>query len=77
MARVERTVGEGRSIKASDPHDAQHCAVGAYVDVLVTSDVEFTNTLAMIPDLPFEVLGPTDLAQRLHTSLQGSSSPTE
>ena len=65
MARVERTVGANRAIKMSDPHDAEHCAVGAYVDILVTSDREFAATLAMLPDLPCRVMKPEELAAML------------
>jgi len=56
-------------IKMSDPHDAEHCAVGAYVDILVTSDREFAATLAMLPDLPCRVMSPGELAEMLTESL--------
>ena len=69
MARIERTVGANRAIKMSDPHDAEHCAVGAYVDILVTSDREFATTLAMLPDFPCRVMSPGQLAEMLMESL--------
>jgi hypothetical protein len=49
----------------SDPHDAEHCAVGAYVDILVTSDREYAATLAMLPDLPCQAMEPDELATTL------------
>lgn len=69
MARIERTVGANRTIKMSDPHDAEHCAVGAYVDILVTSDQEFAATLAMLPYLPCRVMSPGQLAVMLEDTL--------
>lgn len=65
MARIKRTVADNRKIQPSDHHDAEHCAAGAYFDVLVTSDKEFATTLGLIPDLPFKVTSPIECSQTL------------
>jgi hypothetical protein len=67
-ARLTRTAGENRSVKASDNHDRLHASAGAYFDVLVTEDAEFRETLALIPALPFEVLSMSDLNATLRDS---------
>ena len=40
LARLARTMGEGRKIQDSDLADAHHVACGPYIDVLVTDDRE-------------------------------------
>lgn len=65
LARATRALGTGRAVRDSDNHDRLHCSAGAYYDVLVTDDEEFRDTLAMIPERPFEVLNTADFAARL------------
>lgn len=64
-ARATRMAGENRKVKASDNHDRLHASAGAYFDVLVTNDVEFRQTLALIPELPFEVCSSAEFESRL------------
>ncbi|MBI4932911.1 MAG: hypothetical protein HY828_03470 [Actinobacteria bacterium] len=59
-ARLTRTAGEGRAVRASDNHDRLHAAAGAYFEVLVTDDDEFRRTLALVPDLPCVVMTPEE-----------------
>lgn len=55
LARLARTMGEGRKIQDSDLADAHHVACGPYIDVLVTDDKELHNTLELVRDrLTFE-----------------------
>jgi hypothetical protein len=55
LARLARTMGEGRKIQDSDLADAHHVACGPYIDVLVTDDKELRNTLELVRDrLSFE-----------------------
>lgn len=48
LARLARTMGEGRKIQDSDLADAHHVACGPYIDVLVTDDKELHNTLELV-----------------------------
>jgi hypothetical protein len=48
LARLARTMGEGRKIQDSDLADAHHVACGPYIDVLVTDDKELRSTLALV-----------------------------
>lgn len=50
LARLARTMGEGRRIQESDLADAYHVACGPYFDVLVTDDTELRNTLGLVSD---------------------------
>lgn len=55
LARLARTMGEGRKIQDSDLADAHHVACGPYIDVLVTDDKELRSTLELVRDrLSFE-----------------------
>ncbi len=55
LARLARTMGEGRKIQDSDLADAHHVACGPYIDVFVTDDKELRNTLELVRDrLSFE-----------------------
>lgn len=57
LARLARTIGEGRKIQDSDLADAHHVACGPYIDVLVTDDKELRSTLELVRDrLSFEWL---------------------
>jgi hypothetical protein len=55
LARLARTIGEGRKLQGSDLADAHHVACGPYIDLLVTDDKELLNTLQLVRDrLSFE-----------------------
>ncbi len=54
LARVVKTLGDGRRIDPSDLADAQHVSAGAYYDLLVTDDRQLTDTLELSPErFPF------------------------
>jgi hypothetical protein len=65
LARVKLNLGEGRSIKPSDCIDAEHCAAGAYYDVLITDDSAFRSTCEMLDPCPFQIETFDDLVDRL------------
>jgi hypothetical protein len=65
IARAVRVVRENRKVKDSDNHDRHHAAACAYFDVLVTDDSEFRETLALVPDLPCEVMSVDEFADWL------------
>ncbi len=46
-------------------HDRLHASAGAYYDLLVTEDKPFREALLLVPDVPFEVLTPRELIERL------------
>lgn len=50
LARLARTMGEGRRIQDSDLADAHHVACGPYIDVLVTDDKELHSALELVRD---------------------------
>ena len=55
LARLARTMGEGRRIQGSDLADAHHVACGPYIDLLVTDDKELRSALELVRDrLSFE-----------------------
>lgn len=66
LARVHQTIGLGQRLKKSDRDDGEHCAGGAYFDILVTDDVPFRETFATMPDLPFAPMSLVDFAQWLN-----------
>jgi hypothetical protein len=68
MARLARSLGEGRAIKRGDYMDAEHAAAGAYFDVLVTDDQELRETCVLL-DPPFTIEGFKELLVRIGTTL--------
>jgi hypothetical protein len=50
LARLARTMGEGRKIQDSDLADAHHIACSPYIDVLVTDDNELRATIELVRD---------------------------
>jgi hypothetical protein len=65
LARILLNLGENRAIKPSDYVDAEHYAIASYIDVLVTDDGPFKETIALLSDCPFSVLTFEDLERRL------------
>ena len=65
LARIRLNLGDGRAIKASDYVDAEHYAIGSYIDVLATDDGPFKETIELLSDCPFDVVSFADLERKL------------